>query len=78
MRSGDDHGPAESGTTDWVGVVRLAAVAGLVAALVAVALHDYVGESTLVVSVIVLATMASWFQIEHPRAVHQRMPVRRD
>jgi hypothetical protein len=63
---------------EWSGVLKLAVVAGIVAALVAVALHDYVSETTLVVSIIVLGTMASWFQIEHPRPAHERLPVRRD
>jgi hypothetical protein len=78
MRSGVEDGSADRSVVDWAGVLRLAAVASVVAALVAVALHEIVGETTLVVSVIVLATMASWFQIEHPRPAPERLPIRRD
>ncbi|MGD9998432.1 MAG: hypothetical protein AB7L17_08505 [Ilumatobacteraceae bacterium] len=78
MRSGDEHGTSTTGVVDWTGVLKLAAIAGVVAALTAVALHGVVGETTLVVSVIVLATMASWFQIEHPRPAPQHLPVRRE
>jgi Flp pilus assembly protein TadB len=51
---------------DWAQSVRLGVIASVIAALVAVALVGHVAEQTIIVSVIVLATMASWFQIEQP------------
>ena len=71
------HDRADAPVTDWSGVLRLAIVAGVVAGLVAIALHDVVTERTLVVGIIVAATMASWFQIEHPRPATRRLPARR-
>lgn len=51
---------------DWTDMVRLAAVVSLFAAAAAMALVGHVSEMTIVISVIVLATMASWFHLEHP------------
>ncbi len=77
MRSTDEQRSDAGGAVDWPGLLRLAVVAGLAAAAAAIALHGIVSETTLVVTVIVLATMASWFQIEHPRPAADRLPVRR-
>ena len=63
--------------TDWLGVLRLATVVSVVAALAAVALSGLMTETTIVVCVIVAATMASWFQIEHPRPAVRRVRLRR-
>ena len=65
-------------STDWPAVLRLALIAGIVAALAAIALSGRVAETTIVVCVIVAATMASWFQIEHQRPAPRRVRVRRD
>ena len=65
-------------STDWAGVVRLAMIVSIVAALAAVALSGVLAETLIVVCVIVAATIASWFQIEHPRPATRRVPVRRD
>jgi hypothetical protein len=63
--------------TDWPAMLRLAMIAGVVAALAAVALHGVIAETTIVVCVIVAATMASWFQIEHQRPAPRGVRVRR-
>ena len=64
--------------TDWLGVVRLAVVVSMAAALAAVALSGVMTEIAIVVCVIVAATMASWFQIEHQRPGPRRVRVHRD
>jgi uncharacterized membrane-anchored protein len=63
--------------TDWLAVLRLAVIASVVAGLAAYALGGVVAETTIVVCVIVAATMASWFQIEHPRPATRRIHERR-
>ena len=63
--------------TDWPALLRLAVVASVFAALAAVALSGVVTETAIVVCVIVAATMASWFQIEHPRPTPRSVRVRR-
>ena len=45
-------------------------VVSVFAALAAVALAGHVSESVIVLGVIVLATMASWFQMERPVLEH--------
>jgi hypothetical protein len=64
--------------TDWRALVRLGLVCGAFAALAAIALNEHLTDTTIVVCVIVAATMASWFQIEHPRMVPPQVPVRRE
>jgi hypothetical protein len=59
----------ESGV-DWRAQLRLAAVLSVFAGLAAVALAGHVGESAIVLGVIVLATMASWYQMERPGLEH--------
>ena len=49
---------------DWRAHLRLALVAGACAAIAAVLLAGVLPETVIVVSVIVLATMASWYQLE--------------
>jgi Mg/Co/Ni transporter MgtE len=51
-------------TVDWRAQVRLAAIVSVAAAIAAVALAGFVPEAVIVVGVIVLATMASWYQLE--------------
>jgi hypothetical protein len=55
---------------DWRAHVRLALILSLFAGLAAVALASHVGESAIVLGVIVLATMASWYQMERPGFEH--------
>lgn len=55
---------------DWRAQFRLGAVVSVFAALAAVALAGHVSESVIVVGVIVLATMASWYQMERPGLEH--------
>lgn len=77
---GIDHevGSAPRDVTDWVALLRLALVCSVFAALAAIALDEHLADTTIVVCVIVAATMASWFQIEHPRPAARRVPIRRD
>ena len=49
---------------DWTDMVRLAAIVSLFAGATAMALVGHVSEMTIVIGVIVLATMASWFHLE--------------
>ncbi len=51
--------------TDWVAIIKLALVVSLFAAAAAAALVGHVAERTIVVSVILVATVASWYQLEH-------------
>jgi hypothetical protein len=78
MGNSADNRDGGDADTDWPAVLRLATIAGIVAALTAVALSGRVAETTIVVCVIVAATMASWFQIEHQRPTTRRVRVRRD
>jgi hypothetical protein len=62
--------------TDWPDMFRLAAVVSMFAALAAMAMAGHISEAAIVITVIVLATMASWFHLEHahrqPRPAHVR------
>ena len=51
---------------DWGAQLRLAVVLSVFSALAAVALAGHLSESAIVLGVIVLATMASWYQMERP------------
>lgn len=51
--------------TNWAAQFKLALVVSLIAAMSAMLLAGYVAESTIIVSVIVAATAASWYQLEH-------------
>lgn len=53
---------------DWAATIRLAVVVSAFAALAALALAGHLAETTIVVGVIVVATMASWYQLEQPPA----------
>lgn len=58
----DDH--PHSPALDWWAIARLGAVASTVAAIAAASLHGIVADTSIIVSVIVASTMASWFQLE--------------
>lgn len=58
----------EETTSVWSGSIRLAAMFSAFAALAAVVLAGHVPDTTIVVSIIVLGTMLSWFQLEAPPA----------
>jgi hypothetical protein len=60
MNDYPDHVP-----NDWRAIMLLGVVASIVAALSAVALAAVLSETTIVVGVIIAATLASWFQLEH-------------
>ena len=60
----------EETRTDWSAQLRLAFVISVFAALSAVALAGHISESVIICGVIVLATMASWFQMERPVLEH--------
>jgi len=62
---------------DWVASCRLALVVSLVAALAALLLATVVGETAVVVTVIVAGTVASWFHLEQGR-LSRPLPVRHD
>ncbi len=62
----DDH----DASIDWRAQVRLAVVVSVFAALSAVALAGHIAESVIVLGVILLATMASWYQMERPVLEH--------
>ena len=49
---------------DWRAQVRLACVVSVCAAIAAVLLAGVLPEMVIVLSVIVLATMASWYQLD--------------
>ena len=57
---------SEDTGTDWSAQLKLALVVSVFAALSAVALAGHISESVIVCGVIVLATVASWFQMERP------------
>ena len=61
---------------DWAASCRLALVVSIVAAAAALALATVVGETALVVMVIVAASIVSWFHLEsglltRPIAAHR-------
>jgi hypothetical protein len=60
----------EDARTDWSAQLKLAFVVSVFAALSAVALAGHLSESVIICGVIVLATMASWFQMERPVLEH--------
>ena len=60
----------ETNDVDWRAQVRLGLVLSVFAALAAVALAGHVGEAVIVLGVIVLSTMASWYQMERPGLEH--------
>lgn len=67
----------ETTTGSWSSSVRLAAMFSVLAALAAVVLAGHVPDTTIVVSIIVLGTMLSWFQLEDvPTAATVRHPRR--
>jgi putative Mn2+ efflux pump MntP len=66
---------------DWAASCRLALVVSILAAVAALGFSAFVGETALVVCVIVAASAVSWFHLEHgqlSRPLTRTMPVRRD
>ena len=66
---------------DWAASCRLALVVSILAAAASLLLSTVVGETALVVTVIVAATATSWFHLEHgqlSRPIAHPLPVRRD
>jgi len=65
-------------TSDWWASIRLATVFSIVAGLGAMLLAGRLPETTIVVSVIVIGTMLSWFHLDDstpsPRAATVRYP----
>jgi Flp pilus assembly protein TadB len=55
---------SDSGT-NWASTLKLACVASIFSALCAMLLVGHVAETTIIVVVIVGATLASWYQLEH-------------
>jgi hypothetical protein len=65
----DDNEADEHRTIDWASTCRLALVVSIVAAACALLLSRLIGETALIVSVIVAGTAASWFQLEQQHAI---------
>lgn len=63
---------------EWSSSIRLASVFSVVAALTAVILAGHVPDTTIVVCIIVVGTVLSWFQLEDQPATvplrHRRSP----
>ena len=57
---------------DWSAVLRLGFVASLLAGFAAMAMANTFSEQTIVLLVIVAATMASWFQLDRPATIKVR------
>ena len=51
--------------TDWAGSCRLALLVSTIAAVAALVLSRVIDETALIVSVIVVSSAVSWFQLEH-------------
>ncbi len=62
---------------DWAASCRLALVVSILAAAAALAFSALVGETALVVCVILAASAVSWFHLEHGQLTRP-LPVRRD
>ena len=65
----DEHETEEYRMIDWASTCRLALVVSIVAAACALLLSHLIGETALIVSVIVAGTAASWFQLEQRPAI---------
>ena len=64
-------------TREWWASIRLATAFSIVAALGALLLAGHVPETTIVVSIIAIGTMLSWFHLEDaPTAATVRHPRR--
>jgi hypothetical protein len=69
----------EQNDVDWAAMCRLALVVSVVAGAMALLLSHAIGEMTVIVSVIVIGTAASWFELEHqgrdtPTPIPHRAP----
>lgn len=51
---------------NWGDMTMLAGVASVFAAIGAALLHGHIPDTTIIVGIIVAATMASWYQLELP------------
>jgi len=51
---------------DWTAMVRMAAITSVIAAMVAALTYGLLPDTTIIVSIIVVATMASWYRLDHP------------
>lgn len=60
----DERDVTAGDVIDWAASCRLALVVSLIAGFAALTLASVVAETTIVVSVIVLGTAVSWFQLE--------------
>ena len=65
-----DPDSTATGGIDWRAQLMLALVASIFSGFAAVALSGLLSEQVIVVAVIVLATMASWYQMERPDLGH--------
>lgn len=60
----EPEGHGEGAAREWGASVRLASVFSVIAALAAVVLAGRLPDTTIIVSIIVIGTMLSWFQLE--------------
>jgi xanthine/uracil permease len=72
----DTEATATAQAVDWPDMFRLAVVVSVFAAIAAVALMGHVSEMTIVIGVIVVATLASWFHMEHDGSARRPAHVR--
>jgi hypothetical protein len=76
-RDVDAGGRRVAGTSfDWAGQIKLAIVLSIVAAITVTALAGRIAEPVLIVSIIVVASVAAWARVE-PVVVPVRSAVRR-
>jgi len=65
---------------EWSSSIRLASVFSVIAALAAVIFAGHIPDTTIVVCIIVVGTMLSWFQLDDQPATvplrHRRSPWR--
>jgi hypothetical protein len=65
-----DADPGFGDGVDWGAQLRLALVVSVFAGIAAMALASLVAETAIILGVIVVATMASWYQMERPGLEH--------
>lgn len=58
-------------SVNWATTIRLGIVLSLVAAIAALGFASYVGEQTLVVSVIAIASAVTWLSLDRLVVVHR-------
>jgi hypothetical protein len=71
MEITSSHENTTNNGVDWTAMVRLAAITSVIAAMVAALAYGLLPNTTIIVTIIVVATMASWYRLDHPhRGAH--------